>query len=319
VAVHPAGYLVVAGAAGFAGTDRRFAAVFYGSSGNVIGTSIVDLAGVDEATSIAVQADGKVVLAGRSNDDFALLRLGPLGGLDPTFDGDGSVTTTIAAGIAATALDVAVQGNGKIVAAGATTTAGAEDFALARYEPSGALDTSFGGDGIVTTDLGGGVFDRIGGIDIAPNGDIVAGGWTGTACNTVGCAFQFDFGLVRYQGDPPEVTVRIDVKPGSDTNPVSLGIGIVPVAILTTADFEATTVDASTVCFGDADVAAERDCTEAHGRGHVEDANRDGRPDLVVHFETDETGIDAGDTTACLTGRTSTGLAIRGCDTIRTS
>ena len=319
VAIHPAGHIVVAGSAGFAGADRRFAVMFYGGSGATMGSAQVDLAGEDEATSVAVQGDGKVVVAGRSNDDFAVVRLFPLGGTDPTFDGDGSVLTTIAPGVAATALDLAVQSNGKIVAAGATTTAGIQDFALARYASNGSLDTSFGGDGIVTTDLNGGVFDRIGGIDLAPDGDIVAGGWTGTSCNTVGCAFRFDFGLVRYLGDPPELGVAIDVRPGSDSNPVELDRGVVPVAVLTTDGFDATTVDAASVCFGDAEAAAQRDCTEAHGRGHVEDANADGRPDLVLHFETAETGIDPGDTTACLTGRTSTGIAIRGCDRIRTS
>ena len=317
VAIHPAGRIVVAGSAGFAGPDRRFVVVFLDDSGGTqVGTSFVDLAGVDEATSVAVQSDGKVVVAGRSNDDFAVVRLGTLGGTDPTFDRDGSVLTTIAPGVAAIALDVAVQSNGKIIAAGATTTAGVQDFALARYTSEGSLDTAFGGDGIVTTDVGGGVFDRLGGIDIAPDGDIVAAGWTGTGCTAVGCFLNF--GLARYEGDPPAVEVDIDVKPGSAENSIIAGTGALPVAILSTSAFDATTVNASSVCFGDANTASERDCTEMHGRGHVEDANGDGDADLVLHFDAAETGIEVGDTTACLTGRTNTGVAIQGCDVIRT-
>ena len=316
VAIHPAGRIVVAGSAGFAGPDRRFVVVFLDDSGLQVGTSFVDLAGVDEATSVAVQSDGKVVVAGRSDDDFAVVRLGTLGGTDPTFDGDGSVLTTIAPGVAAIALDIAVQSNGKIVAAGATTTVGVQDFALARYTSEGSLDTAFGGDGIVRTDVGGGVFDRLGGIDIAPDGDIVAAGWTGTGCTAAACFLNF--GLARYEGDAPAVEVDIDVKPGSAENPINPGAGVVPVAILSTSEFDATTVEASSVCFGDANAVSERDCTETHGRGHVEDADGDGDADLLLHFDAAETGIEVGDTAACLTGRTSAGVAIQGCDAIRT-
>ena len=89
----------------------------------------------------------------------------------------------------------------------------------------------------------------------------------------------------------------IDIKPGSYPNSILLSNrGVIPVAILTTVHFDATTVDPSTVCFGDADAPQERDCTEAHGTGHLQDVDYDGDLDLVLHFETGETGIDRGDT-----------------------
>lgn len=113
--------------------------------------------------------------------------------------------------------------------------------------------------------------------------------------------------------------VSIDIKPGSSTNPINLKAkGVIPVAILSSATFDATQVVVSSVCFGDAENASQRDCTEAHGKGHPEDVNGDGRPDLVFHFNTQQTGIDAGDTQACLTGETKGGEAIQGCDTIQT-
>src|SRR5919106_53697 len=72
----------------------------------------------------------------------------PPGDLDPTFDGDGKVTTDFA-GNRDRALAVAIQGDAKIVAAGRATVSGNDNFALARYNPDGSLDATFDGDGKV--------------------------------------------------------------------------------------------------------------------------------------------------------------------------
>jgi len=116
----------------------------------------------------------------------------------------------------------------------------------------------------------------------------------------------------------PATSVVLDIKPGGEPNSVNLGSGgVIPVAILTTGDFDATTVDPGTVCFGDAEAPAERDCSEKHGRGHIEDVDDDGDQDMVLHYETAQTGIDPGDTQACLTGETFDGTRVDGCDAIR--
>ena len=78
----------------------------------------------------------------------------PPGDLDTTFDGDGKVITSFVGGIDR-ARAVAIQGDGKIVAAGEANV-GTFDFALARYNTDGSLDTIFSGDGKVTTDFAGG-------------------------------------------------------------------------------------------------------------------------------------------------------------------
>jgi uncharacterized delta-60 repeat protein len=110
------------------------------------------------------------------------------GDLDPTFDGDGTVITDISGGDQARG--VAIQGDGKIVAAGSTN--GGADFGLARYNPDGSLDTTFDTDGKVITDISGD--DVAQGVAIQGDGKIVAAGYTNGGT---------DFGLARYQGTPP--------------------------------------------------------------------------------------------------------------------
>ena len=113
---------------------------------------------------------------------------------------------------------------------------------------------------------------------------------------------------------------EIDIKPCSWPNAVNPGDkGVIPVAIQTTSvaagesiDFDATTVDPLSVEFGPAGATAR------HGRGHIEDWDEDGDLDMVLHFLTQETGIAAGDTIACLTGATLVGQGIRGCDAVVT-
>ena len=112
---------------------------------------------------------------------------------------------------------------------------------------------------------------------------------------------------------------QIDIKPGGEPNSINLGSeAVIPVAILTTASFDATTVDPATVCFGDEDAPGERDCSETHGTGHIRDVDRDRDRDLLLHYETVNTGIDLGDTQACLRGETFGGTPVVGCDTVRT-
>jgi hypothetical protein len=110
------------------------------------------------------------------------------------------------------------------------------------------------------------------------------------------------------------IDVILDIKPNRFPNNINLrSKRNISVAILTTEDFDATTVDPLSVEFG------PNGAVEAHGRGHKRDANRDGKKDLVLHFKTQETGIQCGDATASLTGETFDGNLIQGSDTINTT
>src|SRR5215216_1351953 len=90
---------------------------------------------VDVANGVAIQDDGKIVLAGEdgSSFGFGLARYRPNGSLDPSFSGDGKKTTMFASSEAAVANGVALQRDGKIVAAGWASSNSSESFALARY------------------------------------------------------------------------------------------------------------------------------------------------------------------------------------------
>lgn len=109
------------------------------------------------------------------------------------------------------------------------------------------------------------------------------------------------------------IEVEIDIKPGSDENPVNLkSMGVITVAILTTDLFDATTVDPMSVKFG------PEGATECHERGHIEDVDENGDLDMVLHFRTQETGIEWDDIEAYLTGYTVDGMAIGGRGVITT-
>lgn len=87
---------------------------------------------------------------------------------------------------------------------------------------------------------------------------------------------------------------------------------MIPVAILTTGSFDATTVDPATVLFG-------RTGTEAASVHFAfEDVDGDGDIDMVLHFNTQATGIQCGDTSASLTAETFSGQEIQGSDSIKT-
>ena len=114
----------------------------------------------------------------------------------------------------------------------------------------------------------------------------------------------------------PVLPVDIDIKPGSDPNSINLdSAGVIPVAILGSDTFDASTVDPSTVCLAGASV-------KLIGKGSkysasLEDVNGDGYLDLVCRIETASFLVESGASTAVLEAETYDGQRIRGEDTIR--
>ena len=150
--------------------------------------------GDDAAHAMAVQSDGKMVVAGDADGHFGLARYNTDGTLDDTFGEvvsgstrSGKQSTEISSN-GDLAYAVTVQSNGKIVAAGYTAGT-SNDFALARYNANGTLDTGFGTGGKVTTDIGSSTLDQARGVAVQSDGKIVLAGHSDN-----------DFALARYHG-----------------------------------------------------------------------------------------------------------------------
>lgn len=114
------------------------------------GILTTDIINEDYATGVKIQSDGKIVVAGYSNNgsvgtpDFSVVRYNPNGSLDTTFDGDGKVLTPVGTE-RDYAYDVAIQTDGKIVVTGFVNSSGS--IGLVRYNTDGSLDTTLNGSG----------------------------------------------------------------------------------------------------------------------------------------------------------------------------
>jgi uncharacterized delta-60 repeat protein len=143
------------------------------------------------ASSVAIQDNGRIVAAGSAynQESFAIACYTVTGELDTSF-GTGGVVTTVIGPSYNYANDVAIQQDGKIVAAGFARKGSRYDFALVRYTVTGTLDTAFGTGGVVTTSIGSGSAQARG-VTIQDDDKIVAVGraWNGS---------NDDFAVVRY-------------------------------------------------------------------------------------------------------------------------
>ena len=200
--IQPDGKIVIAGGSR-ATPSNNFALVRVNSNGSFDtsfdGDGIVTTpmgAGIDGASDVALQADGKIVAAGDgigANFDFAVVRYNPNGSLDTSFDGDGKVITTVSSE-PDFAESIAIQTDGKIVVAGSASNTSNPDVAVVRYNTNGSLDTSFNGSGITITPVGSST-DTANSVAIQANGKIIVGGGSFNSTSLT------DFALVRYNAN----------------------------------------------------------------------------------------------------------------------
>lgn len=251
------------------------------------------------------------------------------------------------------AMNFGVSGNPRSVAIADLNGDGKPDLAVANETSSAASVLIGNGDGTfgAATDYGAGAkpwyvaiadFNGDGKLDVAGSGGsgvaILLGGGTGsfgapnnfaTGAGPISVAIgdlngdgKLDVAVVDSHSDRVVTllnttvfapTVTIDIKPGSFPNSINPhNPGVIPVAILTTYSFDAATVDPTTVRFG-------RTRTEAAAvQSALQDVDRDGDLDRILHFSTQATSIVCGNTSASLTGETFGGTAIEGSDSIKT-
>jgi uncharacterized delta-60 repeat protein len=142
--------------------------------------------------SFALNNDGKIICGGCIDSDFLVFRLLSNGMIDSTFGTNGYVTTDF--GLEDVLTSIAIQQDGKIVAAGSTgTTPTKYDFALARYTENGIPDSTFSYDGRLSTTVGPG-HDECNDVIVAPDGKIFAAGATNN--NPAG-----SWALVKYNSN----------------------------------------------------------------------------------------------------------------------
>jgi uncharacterized delta-60 repeat protein len=177
----------------------------FGAAGKVL-TEFDSRESVDGPVAVVVQSDGKIVAGGSSADDrgdfpgpddFVLVRYTPQGRLDESFGQAGIALTDFGAQTSDEAWALAIQRDGKIVAAGASSRDedAPGDFALARYTLDGNIDPSFGSGGTVLTGFGRDSWDGASGVALEADGRIVAAGATERG------AHGGDFALAAYEAD----------------------------------------------------------------------------------------------------------------------
>lgn len=178
--------------------DHSFAG--FGSEGKVITRGVAMGPGL---RGMALQADGKIVVAGYTGIALLVIRYEANGRLDVTFSGDG-IATFIHPQFGMRGTSVAVQPDGKLVVAGWTDT-NPRNFLLARVTGTGQLDGSFGNSGYVTTDFDNDT-DEINAVLVQPDGQIVAAG-------RARISGDYDFAVARYNADgSPDTSFSGDGK-----------------------------------------------------------------------------------------------------------
>ncbi len=203
--LQPNGKILVVGSSS-SGTDEDCITVRLNPDGtrdtsfSAAGISIIQgpAGGDDSGNAVAVQFDGKILVAGEisngSNTDLLVLRYTPEGILDSSFNGDGIFTFSSKAKTVDAATAVALQPNGRIVVAGQTGSGSAGDLLVLRYKTDGTLDRSFSNDGIAVYSGDSGSEDIGRAVAIQNDGKAVVAGQTSNGANS-------DLLVLRYKSD----------------------------------------------------------------------------------------------------------------------
>lgn len=158
------------------------------------GDGLAQVPSLTQSNALAIQTDGKIVVAGRSGSDVVLARFNSNGSLDTTFDGDGIATLVIPDN--QEIFDIAIQLDGKIVVGGnAGDSIFGQDFMIVRFNANGTPDASFGPTGIGVIQTSFNTSDSFSSIALQTDGKIVAGGYSGSG------SINADFALMRLNAN----------------------------------------------------------------------------------------------------------------------
>ncbi len=206
--IQPDGKIVVAGGGGISTRGSGFAIARYtvlgrldssfGRGGHVL-TRFGPGRVASDGSALAVQADGRIVVAGSTSENLArgpthiaLARYTPRGSLDPSFGRGGRVTSDVGSKLGDYARALAIQSDGKLVVAGTAYLSKNIDLEVVRFTTRGKLDPSFGAGGRVLTQVSYSFDARS--VVVQPDGNLVVAG-------TAGAADDEGFALIRYTAD----------------------------------------------------------------------------------------------------------------------
>lgn len=221
VAIQADGKLIVSGYAFYDGYSARL--LRYNSDGSLDSSfdsdGIVWLSRMSKGYSVALQTDGRIVVAGTyriylapSFDDYSLMRFNDDGSPDTTFGQEGTVIQAIspsAIGVdgADGQVDLAIQADGRLVVSGMSAFGagdGGYNSVVLRFKPNGALDSAFGDDGVVITRMAlGDGLDGYTAVALQTDGKIVTAGYA-----QIGSYPETQFSVARYEGvsnHPPSI------------------------------------------------------------------------------------------------------------------
>ncbi len=197
MAIQPDGKIIVVGSS----SSKIMVARYYpdGSMDNSFdldGVVTTEITGEDFGSSVVLQSDGKIVVAGRAFERICLVRYNTDGSLDDGFGSGGIVVSGF--GEFAGGRCVVLQADGKILVACTALIGGIErNFIIFRYNTDGTLDNTFSFDGMVTTDFNG-KYDRSVSIKVQADEKIVVAGSSGDNANNMD---NSDFAAARYNTD----------------------------------------------------------------------------------------------------------------------
>ncbi len=290
------------------GADSAFL-IKYDSSGNHIWSRQLGMLTSNVGWAVAVDASGNAFVCGQ----VTLERWGDTDATLAKLDHEGNLLWSrhIGTSVYDASYSVATDSAGNVFISGRTWG----DLAGTNQGGYDAFVIKFDGDGNVlwSQQMGTSGRDESWAVATGPNDEVYVTGRTDgdLAGPRIG---EYDAFLIKYQ--VPPIEVEIDVKPGSDVNPINLKSGgVIPVAILTTDDFDATTVDPDTIELSGAAVAVRGN--GKHIMAEQTDVDGDGDIDLLVHIETQALDIEPGTTIVTLTGETFDGTKIQGSDDIK--
>jgi uncharacterized delta-60 repeat protein len=237
VELRPDGRIVVAGQAHYFSISADGFVAQYSANGALESKSVINFSTEDNVNAAVLQPDGKIVVAGSvgsgAGSDYALARLNQDGSLDTSFDVDGKVFTNFANSQYDAAYDLAIQVDGKLIAVGETVASGTgNDFAIARYNADGSLDTTFGdgGNGLANIDFSNS-HDYCSAVALQPDGKIILAGFVGVQFDSRYSVFKLNQnGTIdtSFGGGSGKVRTAFGDAVGSALDPVPRDVALQP-------------------------------------------------------------------------------------------